>query len=228
MENRTKVRLSPQLALGVIVILLGIVFTLDNLNLVEAGEYLKYWPALLVAFGLYRLIDPGDPPNYFPGVLFAGIGMVLLWNALRLHLSIDRYWPLLIVFLGLMIISHAYDRTRGISADSKSVISAFALLGGVQRTCRSQSFRGGELTAIMGACEIDLRTAAMQAEEAVINTFSFWGGIEIRVPESWTVTTQIFPLMGGCDDHTEVHGDGPRKHLVVKGLAVMGSVEVRN
>jgi predicted membrane protein len=80
----------------------------------------------------------------------------------------------------------------------------------------------------MGGCEIDLRQAAMQADEVVINTFSFWGGIEIRVPEDWNVSTEILPLMGGCEDHTETHGDRPHKHLVVKGMAIMGGVEVRN
>jgi hypothetical protein len=227
-DNRMTTRPTPQLALGLIVILLGVLFTLDNLNLLDVGEYLRYWPALLLALGIYRLAEPGDPPNFFPGIVFTVIGAILFLNALHFHLAIRQYWPLFLVLLGVAIISHAYRRSLARDADSNSLISAFAFLSGVQRTCRAQNFRGGELTAIMGGCEIDLRQAGMQGDEAVINTFSFWGGIEIRVPEHWTVTTEILPIMGGCDDHAETHGDGPRKHLIIKGLAVMGGVEVRN
>jgi predicted membrane protein len=227
-ENKPTLRPTPQLALGLIIIVLGILFTLDNLNLMSVSQYLRYWPALLLAYGAYRLLEPGDPPHFFPGIVFTIVGGVLLLNALHYHFLIRPLWPLFLVLLGLAIISHSMRRNRGISADSSSVISAFALLSGVQRTCRSQNFRGGEVTAIMGGCEIDLRQAAMQADEVVINTFSFWGGIEIRVPDDWNVSTEILPLMGGCEDHTETHGDGPHKHLAVKGMAIMGGVEVRN
>ena len=29
-----------------------------------------------------------------------------------------------------------------------------------------------------------------------------WGGIEIRVPENWTVSSRIVPLMAGVEDKT--------------------------
>ena len=71
------------------------------------------------------------------------------------------------------------------STDANSTISGVAVLGGGHRGNNSRSFRGGELTAVMGGCEIDLRQAAIEGE-AVIDVFALWGGIEIRVPEDWT------------------------------------------
>jgi hypothetical protein len=228
LENKPANRSTPQLAVGVIIILLGILFTLDSLNLLNVVSYLRYWPALLLAYGAYRLLEPGDPPQFVPGIIFTIMGGILLLNALRFHLPLRRMWPLFLVILGLAILSHALRRREGTSADSAAAVSAFAFLSGVQRTCRSKGFRGGDLTAIMGSCELDLRQAEMESDRAVISTFSMWGGIELRVPDHWTVSTEIMPIMGGCDDHTEAHGDGPRKHLIIKGLAVMGGVEVRN
>ena len=57
-----------------------------------------------------------------------------------------------------------------------------------RRLARQQlaAFRGADLIAVMGGCEIDLRQAAINGE-AVIDVFCMWGGIEIRVPEDWTV-----------------------------------------
>jgi len=227
-ENKTTIRPTPQLAFGLIVIVLGLLFTLDNLNLIDAGAYLQYWPALVLLLGFYRLASPGDPPNYLPGVVFTLFGAIFLLNSLYFHLLPRNYWPLLLVLLGFTIISHAYRRTGPAGANDGSLLSAFAFLSGVQKTCRTRDFRNGNLTAIMGGCEIDMRQASMQADEAVINVFCFWGGIEVRVPDTWTVNAAILPIMGGCDDHTEYHAEGPRKHLIIKGLAIMGGVEVRN
>jgi hypothetical protein len=41
-------------------------------------------------------------------------------------------------------------------------------------------FRGGELTAVMGGIELDLRNAGLQ-NEATLNVFAMWGGIELKI-----------------------------------------------
>ncbi len=228
MENKPEIRPTPQLAVGLIIIFLGILFTLDNLNLLNVFAYLRFWPALLLAYGAYRLLEPGDPPHYVAGIIFTVIGGVLLLNTLHLRLPLLGLWPIALMMLGFAILSHALRRREGVGDDASATISAFAFLGGVQRTCRSKNFRGGDLTAIMGSCEIDLRQAEMPADRIVISTLSMWGGIELRVPDHWTVTMEVMPIMGGCDDHTQTHGDGPPRHLIIKGIALMGGVEVRN
>ncbi len=80
-------------------------------------------------------------------------------------------------------------------------VSAMAILSGVNRGNNSRAFRGGDLTAIMGGCDIDLRQAAINGD-AVIDVFAVWGGIEIRVPEDWSVVFHVTPLLGGVEDKT--------------------------
>jgi hypothetical protein len=109
-------------------------------------------------------------------------------------------------------------------------VQAIAALGGATRRCNSADFRGGDLVAFMGGCEVDLRQAHIQGEAAVIEAFAFWGGIEIRVPEDWTVTVEGIALLGAYEDstHTRESGVMPRQELIVKGLAIMGGVEIKN
>jgi hypothetical protein len=116
---------------------------------------------------------------------------------------------------------------RASSTSSDDTINAIAIMAGINRGSNSRSFRGGELTAFMGGCEIDLRQAAIDGE-AVIDVFALWGGIEIRVPEHWTVIGRVTPLMGGFDDQTRAPKDATVHKLIVRGFVIMGGVEIKN
>jgi predicted membrane protein len=82
----------------------------------------------------------------------------------------------------------------------------------------------------MGGCEIDLRDASIAADStAVIDCFAFWGGIDVRVPEDWTVMLEVTPLMGGIEDKTRPAQQGTSgKRLHVRGFAIMGGIVIKN
>ncbi len=106
------------------------------------------------------------------------------------------------------------------------MVSAMAILGAVSRGRNVRNFRGADLTAILGGCELDLRTATLEGE-AVIDVFSLWGGIEIRVPEDWTIDSHIVPLLGGVEEKARrAAAGGPR--VTLRGFAVMSGVEIKN
>ena len=56
---------------------------------------------------------------------------------------------------------------RTSSPDSSDWISAIAIMAGFERSNNSQNFRGGDLTAVMGGCEIDLRQANLRAPASI-------------------------------------------------------------
>ena len=103
-----------------------------------------------------------------------------------------------------------------------------AFMSGIRRTVTSQDFQGGELTAIMGGCEIDLRQASIKSGEAVLDVFAFWGGIDLKVPLDWSVDLAGTPLLGGFDDKTRPPQGGSTKRLVIKGYAIMGGIQIAN
>ncbi len=114
---------------------------------------------------------------------------------------------------------------RGSEPNAK--LSLMAILGGVTRGNNSRSFRGADLLAIMGGIQLDLRQAAIHGE-AVIDVFVMWGGIEIRVPEDWTVVSKIVPLMAGVEDKTRPPQGATTHYLTLRGFALMGGVEIKN
>lgn len=229
-------RSTPHLVLGVLVILVGLIFLMDNLEMVDAREYLRYWPVLLIVFGLVKLFQPAGSHGRGWGLVLTLVGLFLLLRKLDLiWLTFGDLWPLILVFVGGSIIWGSIMRTRhvraveagGVATD-ESTINGTAILGGFTRSNTSQDFRGGDLTAIMGGCEIDLRQASIKGEEAVLNIFAFWGGVEVKVPEDWKVVLKGTPILGGFADNTRPRKEPSAKRLVVTGTAIMGGAEIRN
>jgi predicted membrane protein len=109
-----------------------------------------------------------------------------------------------------------------------SFVHAFAVLGAQERTVGTAEFRGADLVAFMGGCKLDLRRATMVGEEVVIDVLALMGGVDILIPESWTVDAKVLPVMGGLGDHTHPIVSGKPQRLVIRGLALMGGVEVKN
>lgn len=237
MEEKKGFRISPQIVLGLIIVVVGVLFTLDNLDVLYARDYLRYWPALLVVYGIVKMLNPERPGGRFWGLVITFVGAALLVDKLYLFdFRLWDFWPLLLVALGAMMIlrtkqapfNSPANRWDTKTLDSDSIVNASAFLGGSRRNVHTKDFRGGELTAVMGGCDIDLRNAAIATSPAVLNVFAFWGGIEIKVPQSWSVSFEGTPILGGYDDKTFRQGSEATERLIIRGTIVMGGVEVRN
>jgi predicted membrane protein len=241
METNRPRRLTPQLILGLIVVFLGVVFTLNNIGLIDSEDYLRYWPSLLIVYGLVNLIDRRTSSGRIWASVWVLVGSALLLNNLELtDIRIWDYWPLILVLIGFGMMRGSVSRHRrvrsfsgaiaseSVGRDEDSVINGVAILGGYRRSNNSQDFRGGELTAIMGGAELDLRDASIKEGEAVLDLFAFWGGAKIKVPEDWTISLQGVPILGGFEDKTRPPRSDTGKRLVIKGYAIMGGAEITN
>ena len=249
-------RISPRLVLGFAVIAVGLLLTLDNLGVLEARYFWRYWPVLLIAGGLAKTVESMRECGRPVGMGLAVIGVVLLIANFGL-IQVRQLWPLFLLGLGASIVWKALARPGAEGRDvadrlketfrssvegtvRSSVeggaspegnpspgLSAFAVLGGVRRATNAQDFKRGDAFAFMGGCELDLREASMKDDEAVFDIFALMGGVEMRVPEDWVVDNRGFALLGGFVDKTRPVRDA-KKRLVLTGLAVMGGVEVKN
>lgn len=230
MSAETRFRITPRMVLGLFVILAGVVFTLDNLGRLHAEDWLRYWPVILIAVGVAKVFERSTGGAKLWGGLWIVAGAWLLLYELEIT-DFDplQLWPLLLVLVGLSLIFGAFrPGRRRLAGDSSSAVSALALMSGNVRSSNSETFRGGDLTALMGGVELDLTQAELAPEGAVIDTLAIWGGVEIVVPPSWSVVGKVLPIMGAFEDNTHQPeaADGPR--LTIKGFAIMGGVEVKN
>jgi predicted membrane protein len=229
-ENPQSARpIAPQLVMGVLIVVVGLLFTLENLGFVDNEEYFRYWPVGLIAVGLLQLWQ-GRGCRLVSGSIFTFAGVWLLLQGMGIvTVSVWNLWPILLVFAGASMVWRGMSARGGERAigDTHSTVSAMAILSGVNRGNSSKTFSGGDITAVLGGCQIDLRQATIEGE-AVIDVFAMWGGIEIKVPENWSVSGRVTPFLGGYEDKTRPVRDGTNQRLLVRGLVVMGGVEIKN
>ena len=194
--------------LGLMAIACGVIFTLDNLEIIDARDYIQFWPVVFVAIGALKVWNARrDGRGWLAGLVFIGLGSFMLVNRIiYFEFSPRQFFPMILVFFGGYLVWRGFGgKRRGRVVDGNASFSGLAIMGGVARRSNSQAFQGADLTAIMGGCEIDLRQASIApGTEAVIDVFAFWGGIEIKVPEDWTVVIRAIPLMGGVEDKTRL------------------------
>jgi hypothetical protein len=259
MAFETRPAITPQLVIGVFFTLLGIVLTLDRLHVVEAGHLRPLWPLFLMAVGTALLLQRRDPSGRFWGFFWTGIGGWLLLNTLGLlRVSLgELIGPLILIVIGASVISRTFRGPRpprqphsrafkdfgtvppipegfaGIpQSDGSGRVTLFTIMGEAKRASNDKPFRGGEMTAFMGGCVLDLRQATIPpGEQVTIDLLAVMAGHEIWVPQGWTVVTDVVPLLGGIDDKRlpaiEPPPDVPSR-LRLRGFVLMGGVVLKN
>ena len=237
MAEASRGRMSiARLIIGLGVIVLGVAWTLDNFHIRIAHDVWRvvwrYWPLALVAIGIANIAQARTWAGYAGGLIWLVVGAWLLGDTLGIiDVSIWALWPLALVLFGGWVLLNGIrppgTSGRGGSA-SDDTIGAVAVMSGVRRRSSSSDFRGGDVIAVMGGAVIDLRDAMVASGEARIEVFAMWGGIEIFVPEGWAVEDRVFPFMGGVDDKTRRPTAEVPPRLVVRGLAIMGGVEIKH
>jgi predicted membrane protein len=216
-------RISVKLIVGIFFTLLGVLLTLDNLDLADADRILPWWPVFLIAIGLLKFQDRSSRTL---AIFLIGAGALLIvFNNDWLQFSIFDFWPIALVFGGLGMIARAFGfRVSNLSDEPKPTI--WAILGMRKEKITASNYAGGRIIAFMGGCELDLRKADIAAGSAELEIIVIWGGIEIKVPEGWEVIGNTVPIMGGADIRTKAAPGGRR--LIVNGLAIMGGVDIKS
>lgn len=95
-------RFTAALVAGLALIGLGGVVLLNNMGIVQGHHALRYWPLVLVALGIQRMWAKGFLQAVGGHVLLLVGGMLQL-AFLERDLWLDRFWPLAIVWVGLIM-----------------------------------------------------------------------------------------------------------------------------
>lgn len=220
-------RVSTQTIMGGIIVVVGLLLLLDTTGLANTSELLVYVPSLFVLLGLYAVLS-SDFRNLTGPLLVVVVAGA--WQLVALDLvegaDLASFWPVLIVLFGLSLL---LGRLRSpVDEVSDRRVDAIAVFGGREYRVTTDEFEGGDVTALFGGIELDLRDAGMRERPVVVSATALFGGVEIAVPREWNVKVDVLPVFGGASDERPRY---PEEHrdvdLVVTGFAAFGGVGVK-
>lgn len=219
---------SPAVVLiGLFLMLAGSLFTASNLDLLPFQvTLLELTPLLFLIAAVDRFVS-GRPAAALFWVGVAAISGFLLFTGFEIR-HLFRFWPLILVFVGIGIVLRAIGlRGPKTSCGRQGDLAFFCKL---DNQITDPAYTGGSCVALLGGHRLDLRGARLAESGAVLQVFAFWGGIEIIVPENWSVSTQVFATLGGSDDKTRPAHALPAgmPHLVVRGMVIMGGIDLHH
>lgn len=209
---------------GGVLIVFGVLLLLSQMGLIH--NWFNFWATVFIFVGLINVFQSQRSQPW--GYLLIAVGVLLELNQLGfLHIRIETFWPVFIIAAGAVMIWRAFQLPDASLGALSPHLNVVAIWGGGEYRIQSKEFRGGDLVAFMGGFDVDLRDADIDGDQAVISVTAFMGGGVLRVPEHWAVSMQVSAFMGGHSLKTRERAQ-VTKTLIVKGVAIMGGVEVRN
>ncbi len=224
-----------RVVIGAFIIIIGLLALIDKLNIFESLQFFQFWPTVFIAVGILKILHSKARSSILIGGGLIFVGVVLTLKQLGLlNINLWDWWPVVLIAVGAHIIfkdrgadtnSSAFLSEAEVS-DDNSTLDISVVMGGNKTVSNSQNFKGGDITAIMGGVELDLRGASIQSD-AVLNLWATWGGIVIKIPADWTVVNRGAAIMGGIEDKS-FSAPTATKRLIITGTAIMGGVEIKN
>lgn len=237
-------RLSGRIVVGVVLLVLAVLFTLNALDLDVFQRITEFaatwWPAALIVIGVVGLVSGG---SFGFNLVLALVGLGLLAEKVLGSdtFSLGRFLvPFVLLVVAILVFSSAFRTKRprpapapsdpGRPASGEEQVHVFSAFGGHDARNASPAFRHAEVTAIFGGSSLDLRDATIAPEGARIEATALFGGAEVVVPEGWALEVASTPIFGGVDNRTVNPGkaaDG-QPTLHVNATAVFGGVGIKN
>lgn len=210
---------------GAGIIIIGFAALLGSFNVFNFNElFITWWPLLVVAAGLISFVD--NPHRIIWPIVIISFGILFQLRTLG---AVDvnpwqLFWPVVIIVLGWIIITKQLQKPTVASDKSDNLT---VILGGTETVNDSKDYKGGSLTVVMGGGVLDLRHAVIK-KEATIDVLMLLGGYEIKVPETWTVRTQVSPILGGVENKTVTARKSNTPVLIITGAAVLGGLQIKH
>ncbi|MGQ9644387.1 MAG: LiaF transmembrane domain-containing protein, partial [Ignavibacterium sp.] len=219
--------------LGGAFIFLGFLFLLNSRNILDfsISRIIFSWPFFFLIIGVFIAINTNKK---LLGGILSGLGVIFLIPKIFPSIDYDGtiVFAILFIALGLYIILNRREKGKvEFDQERKDYIDDVAIFGGGNKVITSDNFKGGNITAVFGGSEINLKGCKLAEGTNVIDILCVFGGTTLIVPQDWNIVLNITPIFGGFSNKLIKDPNASpdqNKTLIIKGLVVFGGGEIKS
>lgn len=247
-ENKP-VKSSGRVLSGLVIIIIGLAFLLDNIGLNIPHWVFSFW-TFLIALGIFIGVR-----RNFKGVgwlILILIGVYQTVDDMGFDFDVSKYaLGFGLVIIGAFLILKPKDKKsfkdnlksefRGEvgedakfnaadkNANSNDIIDVTAVFGGSNQTVYSKNFRGGDITTVFGGADI-IMTQADFNDSVSLDVTAIFGGIKLIVPPNWAIKSNVSAIFGSVEDKRGhmLPIDQMQKTLILDGTVLFGGIEIKS
>lgn len=218
---------------GLVLIVLGLIIGGNALGVTDINIFFDGWWTLIIIIPCFiGLFKENEKTGNLIGLLI-GIALLLACqDILDFNLVWKLLFPAILVAIGLSIIfkdtigGKVNKEIKKLNEKKTGENEYCATFSGQDIKFDGEKFKGVDLTAVFGGVECDLRNAIIE-EDAVINTSSIFGGIEIYVPENVKVKVKSSSIFGGVSDNKKHSANAEAHTIYINATCLFGGVEIK-
>jgi len=213
---------------GICFIFVGGILFLNVLGIANINIFFHGWWTLFIIIPCFIGLFTED---FFGNMIGFLIGMSLLCASqgwISFNDIAKLIVPVALILIGINILfresihSKVSEKIKKLSSiDGKSIVAIF----GGQDLMIDEKYIGGDIEAIFGSIDLDLRDAKLDAETP-IKIHAIFGGVTVIVPKDVNVVLKSIPIFGGVDSKVR-SVENAKKTIYIEAVALFGGVEIK-
>ncbi len=204
-EKRHEHLTNNRIIIGVVLVLAGLALVIKNTGFFPdfIDHVIFSWPMLLVAIGLIMTLGASEKTGGIIVMAVGGFFMIPLVFRETFHMY-NMFWPSIFIIIGIIFIvtkrrGWGSVTSKGIAGDD--YVDYVNVFSGGERQIVSQNFQGGKISRRFSeALSLTLQRQSWLPAEMYLEIACVFGGATIIVPDTWYVTIEVTPVLGGFSD----------------------------
>lgn len=207
---------------GIVLIVVGILFLGRNMNWWNFSIFFEgWWTLFLIVPSIISLVRKESMGTSFL-ILVLGVLMLLAsQNVIDWSTIWKVFLPIIIMVVGLSIIfGNRKVKTKKVKENAKEYVVIFSgvdeMIGKIESDFK--------VTSVFGGVELDMRDVKLE-EDLVIDCFTLFGGIDIRLPQGVKVEINGLPIFGGVESKYR-NNDEAKVTIYINHTTIFGGVDL--
>lgn len=207
---------------GIVLIVVGILFLGRNMNWWNFSIFFEgWWTLFLIVPSIISLVRKESMGTSFL-ILVLGVLMLLAsQNVIEWSTIWKVFLPIIIMVVGLSIIfGNRKVKTKMVNGNAKEYVAIFSGVDEVINKIENDF----KMTAVFGGIELDMRDVTLDSD-LVIDCFTLFGGIDIRLPKDVKVEVNGLPIFGGVENKYRNNHDA-KVTVYINHTTICGGVDL--